>query len=285
MESPKQNTTPNRNRSRSPHFRSSFSPRPGDDGNYEPLWRRRRQVSEKADYENRLSPHRRLSPCARKKSNDKPDWADETEEDNDVYLDRAERALADLGKYEASFKKYEDNKENMKPTSPKPVEIERDADVLIRRQKVIDYGKNTDQYEEYIQNVPKSQRSDKQPWTPDKYQKMTRRNWDKQVKIWRKQLHYWREPRPISELLTPGTSPCPSPHRSPESLRKEKSVLPRSLNFGQDDETACDSFANQLTDIKASNFLPPMNESGDINENSHMSCDSATAELPAMFRK
>jgi len=280
MESPKR--TPDRNRSRSPHYRSSFSPKPGD-ANHEPLWRRRRQISEKADYENRLSPHRQLSPVPRnRKTSEKPDWADETEEDNLLYMDRAERALADLNQYEKSFKKYEDNKENMKPTSPKPVEIERDADVLIRRQKVIDYGKNTDEYEEYIQNVPKPNRTDKQPWTPDKYQRMTRRNWDKQVKIWRKQLHYWREPRPISELLTPGTSPCPSPHRSPESQRNNKNILPRSLNF--EEETACDSFANQLTDIKASNFLPAMNESNEINENSHMSCDS-TAELPAMFRK
>merc|ERR1712050_212934 len=122
--------------------------------------------------------------------------------------------------------------------SPKPIEIENDADVLIRRQKDVDYGKNTVEYHEYIENVTKQQRRNEQPWTPDKYEKMTRRNWDKQVKIWRKQLHYWRDPKPVKELMTPGTSPCPSPHRRRSPERDNPSS--RQLFKLEDDDCAMD---------------------------------------------
>ena len=47
-------------------------------------------------------------------------------------------------------------------------EPETDPDVLSRRQKQIDYGKNSVAYDKYTQQVPKESRHFSQPRTPDK---------------------------------------------------------------------------------------------------------------------
>ena len=46
---------------------------------------------------------------------------------------------------------------------------ETDPVTLERRQKQIDYGKNTDDYKMYIKNVPKESRPRHFPRTPEKY--------------------------------------------------------------------------------------------------------------------
>lgn len=292
------------------------------------LWRRRREEAEADDYRERLSPNRerRISPAVSPSRERKDSWAACDEDDNDEWLSRAERALGGLNRYEQKFKRYTPEvmeKENQNPRfnaengpstplgangkpirprsiSPKPIDIERDTDVLMRRQKDIDYGKNTDNYEEYLTDVPKTDRLDQQPWTPDKYEKMTRRNWDKQVKIWRKQMHYWRNPKPVTELMTPGTSPCPSPHRnrSPErqAAKLEQNASARALFLGEDDEAAMDSFANQQATTSTQPILSQaalnlIQRDGsfnmdDDNSNSRMSCDMPDEPvLPAAFKK
>jgi len=306
--------------------------------NKEALWRQRRQVAEHEDYEQRrlsparLSPYRSLSPNRKAPTS----WAEFDEEDNDEYLERCERAFSDLENYKNKFKRYtpEHNKENYLPDGnevkssknsssgngkysnsrrstpspnlvpPKAIEIEQDMDVLIRRQKDIDYGKNQEVYADYLTKLDKKDRLDNQPWTPDKYEKMTRRNWDKQVKIWRKQLHYWEDPKPISELLTPGTSPCPSPHRRKSPIRFFSNDLKNNSDL--DFENTANVFKpqpifqkalflnNVKSDVKTEN-LPESSKNKntamsefDMDENSvsHMSCDANDiVTLPAIFRK
>jgi len=73
-----------------------------------------------------------------------------------------------------------------------PAEREADETTLKRRQKQIDYGKVTVDYEEYLVSVPKSSRKPFHPRTPDKYQKTSRRGFDSQIKNWKIKIHNWQ---------------------------------------------------------------------------------------------
>ncbi|KRZ80025.1 putative protein tag-52 [Trichinella papuae] len=67
---------------------------------------------------------------------------------------------------------------------------EEDEAVLMRRQKDLDKGYNSEAYKKYIAAVPKSKREKGiHPRTPNKYLKFSRRSWDSQVRLWRKMLH------------------------------------------------------------------------------------------------
>ncbi|VVC40428.1 Histone RNA hairpin-binding protein, RNA-binding domain [Cinara cedri] len=69
--------------------------------------------------------------------------------------------------------------------------LETDPLVLQRRQKQIDFGKNTIGYEKYLEEIPKNERRKEHPKTPPKNLKYTRRAWDGLVKSWRVKLHCW----------------------------------------------------------------------------------------------
>uniref|UniRef100_A0A1B0CLE5 Histone RNA hairpin-binding protein RNA-binding domain-containing protein n=1 Tax=Lutzomyia longipalpis TaxID=7200 RepID=A0A1B0CLE5_LUTLO len=75
--------------------------------------------------------------------------------------------------------------------SAKTKEFETDPDVLMRRQKQIDFGKNTIGYDNYVNQVPREERKATDPNTPRKNIKYSRRAWDGLIKQWRKQLHAW----------------------------------------------------------------------------------------------
>ena len=75
----------------------------------------------------------------------------------------------------------------------KPVQQETDTVVLERRQKQIDYGKNTLAYDQYLKKVPKESRPFFMPRTPDKNVQYSRRQWDGLVKAWKLQIHQWNQ--------------------------------------------------------------------------------------------
>lgn len=72
-------------------------------------------------------------------------------------------------------------------------EIETDPDILSRRQKQIEYGKNTENYKLYASKVPLNSRRPRMPQTPDKKRKLSRKHWDSMVKRWKLNVHQWTD--------------------------------------------------------------------------------------------
>ncbi|KAF4518459.1 hypothetical protein B566_EDAN002114 [Ephemera danica] len=87
-----------------------------------------------------------------------------------------------------------DHRSSASTSRPKRRVMETAHEVLRRRQKEIDYGKNTEGYRCYLAAVPKHKRSHRDIRTPPREIKYGRRAWDGMVRAWRRQLHKWDPP-------------------------------------------------------------------------------------------
>lgn len=85
------------------------------------------------------------------------------------------------------------------PGSGKKLSLETDPNILLRRQKQIDFGKNTVGYDRYSSLVPRKSRTKDHPKTPPKELKYSRRAWDGLIKSWRSRLHFWDPPNENGE--------------------------------------------------------------------------------------
>ncbi|XP_073506769.1 oocyte-specific histone RNA stem-loop-binding protein 2-like isoform X1 [Phyllobates terribilis] len=132
--------------------------------------------------------------------------------------------------------------------------LEMDDAVLQRRQKQIDYGKNTIGYRCYRQEVPRSQRIPGiHPCSPNKYKKYSRRSWDMQIKLWRRSLHAWDPPGEVpfqkEENYDPSHSFCNPWLGSTETFQG----------------LAADLFDLQISDVRNMGCCPPEDPSRSYN--------------------
>jgi len=78
-----------------------------------------------------------------------------------------------------------------KTTHSLEVKYETDENVISRREKQIQYGKNTAAYKRYINQIQKNERSSDMPVTPNKNLSYSRRHFDSMIKHWKLTIHNW----------------------------------------------------------------------------------------------